>query len=273
MTLSRRTFLAGCSSALIAARANWAMAQTSTSTKKGLAGAAPSASGMHTAWYYNWGLTPSEEGMPANDATMRFVPMVWGWNPADTPHWLGTIASPRPQLLFGFNEPDRQDQSNVPVEQALDAWPSLEQVDPVELVGPSCAQPHGAWMQEFMAGAQSRGLRVDSVGFHHYGSPSSEAFIDLLEFVHQLYDRPLWVNEFAVGDWEAWDGTRPNRYNREETLIFMQEVCAFMENTPWVRGYSWYPWGIGGENGPLATSTLFDANGELNELGQAYAAI
>jgi hypothetical protein len=93
-----------------------------------------------------------------------------------------------------------------------------------------------------------------------------------------MYNRPVWVTEFAVADWQAKSGQVPNRYSVEQVTAFMKATCAYMDKTPWVRGYAWFP--RGGQfgvkahlNGPLATSVLFEQDGTLNGLGKTYAAI
>jgi hypothetical protein len=240
---SRRDFLAISSASLLAGRSIWVDAQADVKKqtshirpKKGLAGAAPEASGLRTSWYYDWGVDPSTKGVPLHDVSIRFVPMCWGWNPRS----LSSIAKLRlqkPSLLFGFNEPDHTDQSNLTVEAALEAWPNLQGIA-TELVSPSCAQPQSEWMQTFMASAEKSKLQVDSIGFHHYGSPEPEDFIGLLDKVHDMYARPIWVTEFAAADWQAKEGGPSNRYTEQQMIDFMQAVCKFMEETSWIRGYA-----------------------------------
>lgn len=273
MHFSRRSFLAGCS-ALVAASA-WPQAATRLNPKKGLAGAAPANSGLITDWYYNWRDKPSDKGIPATDPAMRFLPMCWGWNPDTSPSILTELRSQHPPTLLGFNEPDKENQSNIPVETALDAWPQFEGIAS-ELVSPACANPLGDWMQRFMQGTEKRKLRIDSIGYHHYGPPSPDEFLSHLHKAYDLYQRPIWVTEFAVADWQAKNPEVPNRYSVDETAAFMQSVCTAMNKIECIRGYAWFP--TGGRfarkqeaKGPLATSLLFEPDGRLNALGKLYA--
>ena len=275
---SRRDFIAISSASLLLGRSVWSDGQADIKNpashitpKKGLAGAAPEASGLRTSWYYDWGVDPSTKGVPLHDASIRFVPMCWGWNPR-SPSSIAKLRSQKPSLLFGFNEPDHIDQSNLTVEAALEAWPNLQGIA-TELVSPSCAQPQSEWMQTFMATAEKSKLQVDSIGFHHYGSPEPEDFIGLLDKVHDMYGRPIWVTEFAAADWQAKEGGPNNRYTEQQMIDFMQAVCKFMEATSWGRGYAWYPWGKPGAGGPLSVSSFFDVDGQLTTVGQAYAAV
>jgi hypothetical protein len=268
---SRRQFLELGSCALLGASSSAATLSPGQSKKKGLAGAAPAKSGLETSWYYNWGTRPSEKGVPSTDPSIIFYPMCWGWNPK-TPATLEALRVEHPSLLIGFNEPDHTDQSNLTVEIALDAWPQLQGTC-TELVSPSCAQPHESWMRTFMTEAERRGLRVDSIGFHHYGPPDSEDFIGLLERVHSMYGRPIWVTEFGAADWQAKPGGPQNRYTSEQVIDFIQAVCPFMESKPWVREYAWYPWGSRSNEDPLFASEFFTPDGDLTTVGHAYAAI
>lgn len=270
MQNSRRSFLAGTSAFLAAAACSQAFGKTTRqpSTKKGLGGAAPLASGLMTNWYYNWGVNPSTFGMPSTDASMRFVPMVWGWNPTKTPSILEGLRAQQPSILLGFNEPDHRDQSNILVNTALEAWPLFEDIA-AELVSPAPAQPLGPWMQEFMSGVEKRKLRVDSIAVHNYPGPSSAGFLNMLHRVHDLYHRPIWVTEFAVADWQAKQGAA-NRYSVSQIAEFMDEVCNEMDKIPWIKGYAWFP-SAGKASNALQTSVLFDANGNLTDLGKIYA--
>lgn len=239
--------------------------------KKGLAGAALQRSGLLTSWYYNWGFQPSGKELPATDASIRFVPMLWGWN-SKSEKALDSLRAEHPPILFGFNEPDHTDQANLTVDAALAAWPKVQGIA-ADLVSPSCAQPQQEWMQRFFEKAEKQNLSFDSVGFHHYGPPEPDDFIGLLEKVHNMYKLPIWVTEFAAADWQAKIGGPANRYSEKQTIRFIQTVCPFMERTPWIRGYAWYPWGDSWEGGPLSTSAFFRKDSTLTESGEAYAAV
>jgi len=61
-------------------------------------------------------------------------------------------------------------------------------------------------------GAEARALRVDFICVHWYGGPSVPALLRYLEKVHDLYNRPIWITEFAVADWQAKSHER-NRHS------------------------------------------------------------
>jgi hypothetical protein len=102
----------------------------------------PKVIALNPYWNYSWG-TKRIAQQPVN---IEFIPMVWGhWEESGTkttirddilPQWRdGHI-----KRLLGFNEPDYERQSNLPVETALAAWPLLEETD-LPLISPSCAHP------------------------------------------------------------------------------------------------------------------------------------
>ncbi len=275
MPISRRYFLTGASALLatIASSRTFASATRPLNPKKGIGGAAPLKSGLLTAWYYDWGINPATRGMPAVNPPMRFLPMVWGWNPSKTPAVLKSLHAQHPSILLGFNEPDRRDQSDIPVKVALDAWPQFEGIA-TELVSPAAANAHGPWMQEFMNGIHKRKLRIDSIAFHNYPGPNPEGFLHSLYTLYQMYELPIWVTEFAVADWQAKHGAA-NRYTVRQTAEFMKTVCTEMDKLPWIKGYAWFP--VAGDkkaeaegSHALATSVLFDAKGNLTPLGEIY---
>ena len=52
----------------------------------------------------------------------------------------------------------------------------------------------------------------------------------------------------------------------------MQTVCPARDKLSWIKGYAWFPWPAKNSSA-LATSVLFDASGNLTELGQLYASL
>ncbi len=278
MNNSRRSFLAAGSALLASAACSRAFGVTGgrLNPKKGLGGAAPLASDLLTSWYYDWGIQPARKGIPAAHPAIRFFPMVWGWTPNRTPAVLDALRAHHPSILLGFNEPDSQLQSGVSAKVALDAWPQFEGIA-AELVSPAPAHPQGPWMQEFMKGVHKRRLRVDSIAVHAYPGPNPEGFLRELHTVHQMYERPIWVTEFAVADWQAKDGGA-NRYTVRQTAEFMKTVCTEMDKLSWVKGYAWFPSAgskreVAAGSRALATSMLFDAHGNLTPLGEVYNAL
>ena len=171
-------------------------------------------------------------------------------------------------MLLGFNEPDNPNQSNIPVATAIAAWPQLQGIAK-ELVSPAPADPLGTWMQTFMNAIEQQNLQCDAVAVHSYGGINSSAFLDMLDNVYTLYQRPIYVTEFAVADYNAVNGV-PNQYSVQQVSDFMETVCPAMDNLTYVKGYAWYPWPSTNSNA-LASSVLFNTDGSLTALGLLYS--
>lgn len=173
------------------------------------------------------------------------------------------------QQVLGFNEPDHKDQSDMTVEQALNLWPTLMELG-VRLGSPGCAHPDREWMKGFMAGVDERKLRVDFVTVHSYGGLDADALIKRLESVHQMYQRPLWITEFGVGDWQAKTRAE-NRYQPEQIVTFMEKLLPRLDALDLVERYAWFP--SKPDSSSLGPCALFAEDGSLTRVGEAYRSV
>lgn len=220
-------------------------------------------------WHYSWGKNLSEL-MPDS---VEFVPMIWGKRGKngidnESVSYLKELKDAgKIKYLLGFNEPDRVDQANMTVEEAIADWPLLEAVG-VPLGSPATANPTNNWMREFMALAKEKNLRVDFVTVHSYGGTNANAFLDKLKEVYELFGKPLWITEFGCGDWEA-STPEENRHSPEAVLEFMQTVLPELEKLDFVHRYAWFPSNI--NVSALTSSALWDAEGNFTPLGTFYA--
>jgi hypothetical protein len=219
-------------------------------------------------WLYNWNIDPPEI-LPAG---VEFIPMMYGgrWGVDEA---LVRVKSRAPVHgkgeLLGFNEPDHEKQGNTPVEKALEVWPKLEATG-LRLGSPACVHPDNEWMTAFMKGVDKRGLRVDFICMHSYGGPSADSLVKRLEQVHALYKRPIWITEFAVGDWEA-KSPAENRHKPGKIAGFVAKLLPRLEAMDIVERYSWFHGGISGN--ALGTSSLFNPDGSLTVVGEAYRSV
>jgi hypothetical protein len=222
---------------------------------------------VNARWFYSWGGS-QPKGVPAG---VEFIPMVWGyWGDRAGIARIGAAAKAAGiRELMGFNEPDQHDQSNLTVEKALAVWPELMKTG-LRLGSPGCVHPDREWMRAFMEGVDMQKLRVDFVCVHSYGGTDANAFMNRLEQVHKQFKRPLWITEFAVGDWEA-KSVAQNRHKPALVLKFMKEVLPRLEKCPFVERYAWFP--AGADSAALGTSALFDKAGELTPLGRFYQSV
>lgn len=192
---------------------------------------------MGAAWFYNW--SPTDETMPAPPG-VEFVPMIWGEDSVND-RTLATAAG-KGEVLLGFNEPDLGEQADMSVERALELWPKLEATG-MRLGSPAvawgAAEP-GGWLDRFMAGAEARGMRVDFITLHWYGSDFGEAavghFREYLEATYQRYGLPIWVTEYGLMDF----GGSPRYPSDEQLVSFVRGSTAMMEALPYVERYAWF---------------------------------
>ncbi|WP_242121684.1 MULTISPECIES: glycoside hydrolase family protein [Aestuariivivens] len=221
-------------------------------------------------WFYTWGPGLSGEVYDMKPEYTEFVPMQWGkWNINDE-----RVAelkvfrdAGKMHYLLGFNEPDKTDQANMTVDEAIDRWPKLMEVG-VPLGSPATTNPLNDWMKEFMQRATEENLRVDFVTVHSYRGASVDNFINMLEDVWNEYGKPIWITEFAVADWTAAT-PEDNKFSPEQVLNFMKGVLPKLEDLDYVKRYSWFSFKESSSAG--TSSALFDSNGELTPLGEYYA--
>jgi hypothetical protein len=221
-------------------------------------------------WNYAWGL----DRPVVQPDNIEFVPMVWG-----APKNLAKLQDDfktklQPQIdkgqvkrLLGFNEPDNEDQSNMTVEEAINAWPYLEAMG-LPLVSPSAEQPTGTWMQTAMSAKTY--CQPQWIGVHWYGPASFSSFKSSMTRVYNLYRRPIIITEFAPADWTA-STPEENIYSDSQILSFMKQALPWLQKTSWIVGYSWFSYQ---RSNPAGThSALFEENGDLTELGRFYASV
>lgn len=223
---------------------------------------------LRPAWCYTWRADRPTEIPNGVD----FTPMVWGDLPAD--RWEQLVASFRERVVAGelkqlltFNEPDQQKQSNLTVERVVELWPRLMELS-VPLISPGCVHPDREWMRAFMDLAERKNLRVDAIAVHSYGGPNVESLVKRLTRVHREFGRPLWITEFAVGDWEAATPAA-NRHTPARIASFMKDLLPALDELPFVERYAWFS--AAPSSAPLGTSALVSEQGELTELGRIYA--
>jgi hypothetical protein len=233
------------------------------SPKKGLAGYPNEIGAIHPSWIYTWG-GDRPAGIPAN---VEFVPMAWGYygnGGNNFVNWLNRVTSQTGvRNLMGFNEPDSPSQSNLTVAAALDGWQYMVRTS-VPLLSPAAVHADNQWMRDFMAGASQRGYRVDYVAIHWYGGNDPNGFLGYVNYIHNLYNKPVWITEFAPADWSGHHGI-----SSQQAYDFMRQVVPELNRRSYVQRYSWFSAGTGDPF--LGQSALFNSDGSRTTLGNLYA--
>jgi hypothetical protein len=219
-------------------------------------------------WYYDWGLTPLSKADGGTGA--EFVPMVWGTHDAgriDTAKLHATGAD----TLLAFNEPDHGPQANMSVDQAIGHWQSLMDTglrlgSPATTVGQALGQD--SWLGRFMTQIDQNGYSVDFIAVHYYSdNPDISAFKAYLEAVHQTYDLPIWVTEWALVDWN-----NPDRFSLAQTAAFAEQALYMLDDLAYVERHAWFAPYDGGDGWHINTE-LFDADGGLTLVGDVFSGL
>ncbi len=245
---------------------------TSTSVKKGVgvwkfSGVKAALGDVGAGWYYNW--APNNNDVPG-PAGVEFVPMIWGrQNVTDA-----TLAEAKREgggVLLGFNEPDMGGQANMAVEDALAAWPELEKTG-MRLGSPAVAfgaDAEDGWLDRFMTGAKDRGLRVDFITLHWYGSDFSAAAVGhvlgYVDAVHRKYRLPIWVTEYGLMNF----GGSPKYPTGAQAAAFIEGSTRGMESRRFVERYAWF--GLPAVGDSVAFGLYRDGD-TPTEAGRAYRA-
>lgn len=223
---------------------------------------------LNVAWHYSWG----HELKNDEPDSVEFVPMIWGaWS--DTAAVVSKIEQViqykeqgRVKYLLGFNEPDNKDQANMPVERAIAYWPKLMEAG-LPLGSPGCVHADREWMQNFMTEIEQRNYRVDFICVHWYGGANVQSLVNHLKKVYELYNRPIWITEFAPADWNA-SSVENSNITKEKAATFMKEVLPELDKLDFVHRYAWFS--AKKSNAALGNAALFYDNGNLTPLGKYY---
>jgi lysophospholipase L1-like esterase len=215
-------------------------------------------------WYYNWTPRPfkGEEVIRA-----QYVPMIWnGWG---IDAGLRAAMESGATTLLGFNEPDNKTEGDMTVAEAASLWPKLMATG--MRLGSPATKTGSPWLDDFMAEAKKKNLRVDILCLHWYGDitrPNAvQELRDYLQSYWNRYHLPIWLTEFSGCnfDWHLRKATV------EDNATFATAACAMLEQLPFVERYAWFgdKWMPNDEIYP--TVGLYDAEAhKLTSVGVAY---
>ncbi|MGI4808002.1 MAG: glycosyl hydrolase [Janthinobacterium lividum] len=217
-------------------------------------------------WYYDWEQTALPSATPRNTSAL-FAPMVWNASDVTSAH-LSAIKASGATTLLGFNEPDNSSQADMSVNQALSLWPSLMATglrlgSPAPTTNDTIGE--NSWLAQFMSTAKSDNLTVDFIAVHYYSTDQSvDVFKNWLEAVYAQYNKPIWVTEWCLADWND-----PGRFSATDQASFAQAGTKMMDSLPFVERQAWFAAYNGGDGWNL-NSGVFDASGNLTPVGLAF---
>jgi hypothetical protein len=201
-------------------------------TKKGWCGSSDAATDiLNCTWRYDW------DNVANSTLNFEYVPMRHNrnWNAYDNiNNKKNTTAA------LGFNEPDRTDQANMPVSEAITLWPELLKSG-LRLGSPSPSDGGINWLFDFIHKCDSLKYRVDFIAMHFYlGGQSAVSFYNRLKWIHDVTKRPIWITEWNNGaNWTDAANGKPT-YESEANTI--SQFLQMLDTTSFVERYSIYEW-------------------------------
>jgi hypothetical protein len=212
---------------------------------------------LGASWCYNWGTTAKA----TECADPLFVPMVWG--KSDVAGAIRTITSAGYKTVLGFNEPNKADQANMTVDEAIALWPTLTSNPAIRVGAPAVSDDGRAWLVSFMNQVKAKGLRVDFIAMHWYGWNAGSCTPAQLEGAvtwASQWGLPVWVTEFG-----CMGSSNPDA---QTVLTFFPNAIAVLKKHSLVERYAWFPWN------DFNQLYLPDASNVpvMTDLGKAFAA-
>jgi len=190
---------------------------------------------FNSSWYYNWSSSPNGAGS-LTDNTQEYVAMRHG---KSWPDLSGLATKPKVTHTLGFNEPERTDQANMTVAEALSMWSMLEGTGTI-LGSPVPANTTAGknWLIAFMDSCIRRGYRVDHICVHNYEKYDPNYFVNTwCKFWYDKYKLPVWVTEFNYG--EGWNSSTSVGQLNEYHTGFKGYVEA-LDKASFIERYAFY---------------------------------
>jgi hypothetical protein len=191
---------------------------------------------MNPNWYYTWGRT----AIPA--ASSEFVPMAWSKSSVTSEASFQQLLGHRSDYILGFNEPERAEQANMTVAEAIALWPKLMTTGK-KLVSPAVGTDSlgMTWLTSFLSEVNRLNLRVDAVAIHWYGdvrpTNAHTGFLNRIDAIYNTFTNnagqkyPLWITEFGGIDWT--EGVNP--VTQEMNARFLAGALPGLDSRPHVE--------------------------------------
>ena len=225
-------------------------------SKKAICGN-PGISQLNVQSWYNWNLDQN------STRDLEYVPIrQTRWWPSLSQNWQTRGAN----TLLGYNEPDKADQANIAVGDAIWSWPDLLSTG-LRVGSPATSDGgYSSWLYPFMSQADAANLRVDFVAVHYYrctspvSDPNAAAnqMYNALKGIYDTTKRPIWVTEWNNG--ANWTGCGDPSYAQQQAAV--DAMVNMLDTTPFVERYQLYNW--------VEDVRALTTNGVLTPAGVAY---
>ncbi|KAG0705481.1 glycosyl hydrolase catalytic core-domain-containing protein [Suillus ampliporus] len=203
--------------------------------------------------------------LPDNLYGLKAIPMLWGYDQISDFQTL--VVEGYANYVLGMNEPNESSQSNMSPQDGAALW--QQYINPLKdqgyyLVSPACTNDQAGldWMAGFFQACS--GCQVDAVAFHFY-STNAQDFITYATQLHDLYNLPIWVTEFADQNFSGTGG----QASLDEVYAFASTIIDFVDNTSWMEAA--FPFGVMSDlQGVDTANALLASNDEPTDLAYNY---
>ncbi|MCR4695623.1 MAG: glycoside hydrolase family protein [Pseudobutyrivibrio sp.] len=239
---------------------------------------------LGVSWFYNWD-NSLDVAAEAKAAGIEYVPMIWNGYGVDS-ETLANIKRGAEEgyykNLLTFNEPDLSNQANMTVDEAIEKYEiiynALKDTD-IRLGCPVGAAAEDVWVEQFMAKANERGLRVDFLTIHVYQDvthpQSVSSLAEALDRLYAKYKLPIWITEVGAVDVSTnwWGYSLYSPMSHDASVEYIGELTELLEGLDYVERYAWFVDDSSDRVGTKYTRLIDSDTLELTEEGYAYAKV
>lgn len=197
-----------------------------------------------SSWYYGWSINrPSF-------INQQFVPMTWGKGSATDANVKYLAERNDVDHLLSFNEPDANEQSNIPVDTAIVRYrvmlkSGLRLVSPVTTQGEAFGA--GKWLTNFMSIAQNQKMRMDCIAIHWYdwgnennNQANDSLTVDRIMTRFKAYIQNIRTNYPNLPIWVTEYNANRNRLSPSLHMLFMKASTEWMNTITYIERYSYF---------------------------------
>lgn len=213
---------------------------------------------------YTWSPTTNSE---FSQFGVKSCPMFWGQKSLQEFQDKVLNSDAEVDCVLGFNEPELASQGNLDPGYAAQLW--VDNIVPVKknkgafLGGPAVTSDtptNTNWLDKFFNACKDQTgdphCLVDFLPVHYYDI-SASGFISFLNMMHDKYQKPIVVTEFADHNFNGG-----NQASMDEVWDFAGQMKSFFETTEWIVGFA--PFGC------IPVSSLPDINKDNAIMGDDH---
>lgn len=200
----------------------------------------------------------------ASSLGLQGIPMLWGYNQISD--FQNLVVEGYANWVLGMNEPNEPSQSNMSPADGANMWQTY--INPLQykgykLISPACTNSQTGldWYQQFFAACS--GCHFDAIAFHAY-TTDAQAVIDYATTLHNTYNLPVWITEFADQNFSGSGG----QASMDEVWGFAGTMTNFVNNTPWLEVA--FPFGVMNDLQGVNTANSLLSNNNPTALAYTY---